>query len=93
MIKRLIQAWHVYRKLLREPKASPWLKWLPVILVVYVIWPLDFIPDIFPLIGQLDDVAVIVSIGLWLWKQIAPHVPKDHGSHVIDVQAVKSRKQ
>jgi uncharacterized membrane protein YkvA (DUF1232 family) len=30
--------------------------------IVYVISPLDFIPDVFPFIGQVDDIYVIRGI-------------------------------
>ena len=29
----------------------------------YVIWPLDFIPDFLPVIGQMDDLAVFMTAG------------------------------
>lgn len=40
----------------RVPKAE---KALFVAAIVYVISPLDFIPDIFPFIGQVDDIYVV----------------------------------
>ena len=40
----------------RVPKAE---KALFVAAIVYVISPLDFIPDVFPFIGQVDDIYVV----------------------------------
>ena len=37
-----------------------WLIATTVFTVVYVVSPLDLIPDCIPVIGQLDDVAVVV---------------------------------
>src|SRR5690349_12748670 len=40
----------------RVPKAE---KALFVAAIVYVISPIDFIPDVFPFIGQVDDIYVV----------------------------------
>jgi hypothetical protein len=37
---------------------------------IYVAWPLDFIPDFIPVIGHIDDAAILsfsTSLGGWLW--------------------------
>lgn len=87
MLSRLLQAWHIYWRLRRQPNASPWIKWLPFALLAYVLWPVDVLPDPLPLLGMLDDLALILSIGYWLWQQIAPYLPKEKG--VIDVAPLK----
>ena len=39
----------------------PWLlKALPIGAVVYVLSPLDVVPDVLPLLGEIDDLAVIL---------------------------------
>lgn len=46
------------------------LKMIPVLAAAYVLSPLDFLPDVIPLAGQLDDVAILL-IGLRVFTQLA----------------------
>lgn len=58
-------------RLLREPSVPLFLKALPVAAAVYVFSPLDFIPDVLPLLGQLDDIGVI-AIALEGFVRLCP---------------------
>jgi len=62
-------------RLIREPRV-PWLaKALPALAVLYVLSPLDFIPDVLPLIGQLDDLGIVViAVELFIRFSPAPAV-------------------
>ncbi|OCQ94300.1 hypothetical protein BCD64_05920 [Nostoc sp. MBR 210] len=48
-----------YRSLIRNPKYRWW-----VILgtIVYFISPIDIVPDIFPIVGELDDVLLMTLL-------------------------------
>ena len=46
-------------------------KALLVLTLVYVVSPLDVIPDFIPVIGEMDDVVVVLS-GLWLFIRLCP---------------------
>jgi uncharacterized membrane protein YkvA (DUF1232 family) len=46
-------------RLMREPQVPALLKALPVLGVAYVISPLDFVPDVIPILGQLDDIGIL----------------------------------
>jgi uncharacterized membrane protein YkvA (DUF1232 family) len=51
-------------KIRKGYKACPW--WVRVIVVLgiaYLLSPIDLIPDFLPIIGQLDDVALVVGLG------------------------------
>ena len=37
-----------------------WLKTIPIAGFIYVLWPIDAVTDFFPLLGQLDDLGVII---------------------------------
>ena len=47
-------------RLLREPGVAILAKALPLLSIFYVIFPLDFVPDLIPVLGQLDDLGVVV---------------------------------
>jgi len=42
----------------RDPKASTFGKLFVFFTVAYIVWPLDLIPDVAPVVGWLDDVGV-----------------------------------
>jgi uncharacterized membrane protein YkvA (DUF1232 family) len=46
-------------------------KALLVLTLLYVFSPVDVIPDFIPLIGEMDDVVVVLS-GLWLFVRLCP---------------------
>ena len=48
-----LYAW--YRRTIRHPK---WRWWLIAATVLYLVMPLDLIPDFFLIAGQIDDVAL-----------------------------------
>jgi len=57
--------------LLRDPDVPFYLKFLPFLSVIYLLWPLDIVTDIVPVMGQLDDVAIILA-GFKIFIELAP---------------------
>jgi uncharacterized membrane protein YkvA (DUF1232 family) len=54
-------------KLLRDPKVAPYAKVvLPILAIVYLILPIDLIPDVILGLGQVDDAGVITFLGYLL---------------------------
>jgi uncharacterized membrane protein YkvA (DUF1232 family) len=47
-------------RLMREPSVPMLTRTLPLLAALYLIFPLDFIPDVLPGLGQLDDLGVVV---------------------------------
>jgi uncharacterized membrane protein YkvA (DUF1232 family) len=47
-------------RLLKEPRVPVVVKALPALALVYVLSPLDFIPDLVPFLGQVDDIGILL---------------------------------
>lgn len=71
MLRHLPNFMRLYWRLFRDPRVSILPKALLVLTLVYVISPFDVIPDFLPVIGEMDDVAVVLS-GLWLFIRLCP---------------------
>lgn len=63
----LLVAW----RLLGDSRVPPATKLVPLAAVLYVLWPLDIIADTWPMIGQLDDIGVLL-IGVQYFLKLAP---------------------
>ncbi|MEP6847856.1 MAG: YkvA family protein [Acidobacteriota bacterium] len=48
--------------------------------IVYVISPLDFIPDFFPFIGQVDDIYIVALVLLRLLNRTDENIVREHWS-------------
>ena len=48
--------------------------------IVYVISPIDFIPDFFPFIGQVDDIYVVALVLLRLLNRTDENIVREHWS-------------
>jgi uncharacterized membrane protein YkvA (DUF1232 family) len=61
----------LYWRLFRDSRVSILAKALLVLTLAYVVWPFDFIPDFVPVLGEMDDLGVVLS-GLWLFIRLCP---------------------
>ena len=57
--------------LVRDPEVPLYLKALPFVGLLYVLFPIDFITDFVPVLGQIDDLMVI-TIGAKVFIELAP---------------------
>jgi uncharacterized membrane protein YkvA (DUF1232 family) len=59
-------------RLLTDKRISPWLKAvIPALALGYVLLPWDLVTDFIPVLGQLDDLAVVV-LGMQLFIELCP---------------------
>jgi uncharacterized membrane protein YkvA (DUF1232 family) len=59
--------WLIFRH-----KETPWYaKAILVLLLVYLMSPIDLIPDVIPVLGMLDDI-VVIALALWLAYRMTP---------------------
>ena len=61
-------------RLVREPAVPVVTKLVPAVAGLYLIWPIDFLPDLFPVLGQLDDLGVMIA-ALELFLHLSPDAP------------------
>lgn len=57
---------------------TPRNKILALLALLYLISPIDLVPDwIIPFVGWLDDLGVISLVALWIVKHRAPALPEE----------------
>ena len=68
------EAWQQARLvyyLLRDRDVPFYLKLVPFTAVIYLLWPVDFLPDLVPFLGQLDDLTALL-VGAKVFIELAP---------------------
>jgi uncharacterized membrane protein YkvA (DUF1232 family) len=81
MWKRLTLLWGLVRGdarqlwfALRHPAAPGWLKMGAVMIVLYLVSPIDLIPDAIPFVGAMDDLVLVPLAIRWLLKRLPPDI-------------------
>jgi len=69
--RELVQQVKLAYNLMLDPRVHPLTKLIPVVALGYLLLPTDVIPDIIPVLGQADDVVVLM-MGLRLFFEFAP---------------------
>jgi len=62
---------------LRHPLAPGWLKLATAGIVVYVLSPVDLVPDVIPILGWFDDVVLVPLAIRWLLSRLPANVRAD----------------
>jgi uncharacterized membrane protein YkvA (DUF1232 family) len=70
-LRALIAQARLAFRLFREPRVPMVLKAVPLLGLLYVISPVDFVPDFIPGLGQLDDLGIILA-ALELFVRLCP---------------------
>ena len=84
MWKRLTVLWTVVRGdarrlwfALRHPAAPGWLKVGTALIALYLVSPIDLIPDAIPFVGVLDDIVLVPLAIRWLLGRLPAQVRAD----------------
>jgi uncharacterized membrane protein YkvA (DUF1232 family) len=66
-LKTLLSHVRLSARLVREPSVPIYAKALPVAAGLYTFLPVDFVPDFLPVLGQLDDLGLlVVALGIFV---------------------------
>lgn len=74
---RLRHAYQLYTFAFADKRMPVMSKILSILAVIYLVSPLDILPDILPVIGQLDDIVVILMAVLQFLRSIPKDVRRD----------------
>lgn len=81
MWKRLSLLWTLVRGdarqlwfALRHPLAPGWLKWGTAGILLYLVSPIDLVPDMIPFVGAVDDLVLVPLAVRWLLRKLPPEV-------------------
>lgn len=61
---------------LRHPAAPGWLKLGTALIAIYLLSPIDLIPDALPLIGVVDDLVLVPLAIRFLLKRLPPDIAR-----------------
>jgi uncharacterized membrane protein YkvA (DUF1232 family) len=92
MLKRLSVLWVAVRGdarrlwvALRHPEAPVWLKLGSAGLVLYLISPVDLLPDVIPVLGMVDDLVLIPLAMRWMLNRLPSHLRGEEDKKAGDV--------
>ena len=92
MGKRLLLLWTLVRgdarrlwRALRHPASPTWLKWAVAGLALYLVSPVDLLPDFIPLLGLVDDLVLIPLAIRALLNRLPPNVKADIDGRTVNI--------
>ena len=78
VLGRLLEYVRLVGRLMVDGRVSAFDRLLVVAAVAYVISPLDIIPDVIPILGEIDDVVVLVTVLTRLFEHAGREVILSH---------------
>lgn len=84
------------KDILRGRYPMPWKTFILAILcVVYLLWPVDLLPDVLPLLGITDDATFVLLVLALLQKDLAKYRAslQPPQKNVIDLGDIKDHKK
>ena len=79
---RQVRELKLMRRLLLDERVPLWQKAIPVAAAVYLVSPLDLIPDVIPVVGQLDDLAVLLGSMRLFRSLVPPALIEEHLAYI-----------
>lgn len=71
VLREIVQQVKLVYHLMLDPRVHPLAKLIPIAAVAYVFLPVDLVPDVIPVLGQMDD-AAIVMLGMRMFFEVVP---------------------
>ncbi|HXQ21690.1 MAG TPA: YkvA family protein [Candidatus Acidoferrales bacterium] len=78
LLRYLPQFVRLYWRLLWDRRVSIWPKALLLLSGLYVVSPVDLIPDVIPFFGELDDLVVVIAVCRLFIYLCPPAVVQEH---------------
>ena len=87
MLKRLSLLWSLVKgdarllwRAVRHPQSPGWLKLGTLGIALYLLSPIDVIPEVIPFIGVLDDIVLVPLAIRFLLNRLPAHLRTDIGA-------------
>jgi uncharacterized membrane protein YkvA (DUF1232 family) len=66
---------------MRDPRIALWRKLAGVFALLYLLSPVDAVPDFIPVLGWLDDLGVLSAAALFIAREVSRYVPGPRTTH------------
>ncbi|MCS6886154.1 MAG: DUF1232 domain-containing protein [Acidobacteriota bacterium] len=77
-------------RLVTDARVSNADKALLLATIVYVLTPIDFMPDIFPFLGQVDDLYAVAIAVLRIINNTSKEIVNEHWDNPLDIKRIAS---
>jgi uncharacterized membrane protein YkvA (DUF1232 family) len=67
----------LFKRLLRDPRVPRRAKVAVLLLIPYLLSPIDLVPDFIPVLGQLDDAILVAATVAYVTRKAGPRVVED----------------
>ncbi len=91
IVAELVRNAQLVWRLLKDPRVPLPVKLIiPSVVGLYVLSPIDAMPDVLPLLGQLDDIAVLFA-GVAIFTEMCPKAIVEEHRAALTREATKGR--
>ncbi len=79
ILAELVRNAQLVWRLLKDPRVPLPIKLIiPSVVGIYVLSPIDLLPDVIPVLGQIDDIAVILAGVAFFIELCPPDIVQEH---------------